>query len=85
MKLSVRGLAVAVGALWGGAMLIITLIALAVPGYGQALLEVVASVYPGLEAEPSIGGALLGGAYGVVDGGIFGALLAWLHNRFAGA
>ena len=85
MKLSVRGLAGAVGALWGGAMLVVTLIGIASPGYGGSFLELVASVYPGLGTEPSLGNALLGGVYGAVDGAIFGGLLAWLYNRFAGA
>jgi hypothetical protein len=54
-------------------------------GYGQALLDLAASIYPGYDAAPSIGQVLLATLYGLADGAICGALFAWLYNRFAAA
>ena len=84
MKLSVKGLAISIGLLWGiGAMFLIGLANLLWPTYGKAFLEVMASVYPGYTGESTLGQVIVGALYGVVDGGIAGALLAWLYNRFA--
>jgi hypothetical protein len=44
-----------------------------------------ASVYPGYTGEPSFGQVIVGTLYGLVDGAIGGALIAWLYNRFAEA
>jgi hypothetical protein len=47
-------------------------------------LELCASVYPGYRAEPTFTSVIVGTLYGVVDGGIAGAVFAWLYNLFAG-
>jgi hypothetical protein len=83
MKLSVKGMALA-GAIVLGfwAMLGTGLVNLLWPGYGQDFLRLAASVYPGYHATASIGQVLVGTAYGLVDGGVGGALFAWIYNRF---
>ena len=53
------------------------------PGYGQPLLELAASIYPGYKATGGIGQVIIGTLYGTLDGAILGALIAWLYNRFA--
>ena len=53
------------------------------PGYGQAFLDMMASVYPGYTAEPGFGQALIGGLHGALDGAIVGAVFAWLYNTLA--
>jgi hypothetical protein len=89
MRLSVRGLALAAGLLWGGSILGVGLLA-AWWGvregsyYGQDFLLMVASLYPGFRGVPEYGDALTGGAYGLLDGLIAGALFAWLYNLVAG-
>ncbi len=50
------------------------------PGYGQALLYVMASVYPGYQATASIGQVIIGTLYGLLDGAVVGAAFAWLYN-----
>ena len=83
MKLSIKGLALASGILWGLAMLGMGLANLIWSGYGQQFLQTVASVYPGYHATRSIAEVIVGTLYGAVDGLIAGAVFAWLYNQFA--
>lgn len=83
MKLDVKAIAITAGLLWGLAMFLTALANLIWPTYGQAFLEVMASIYPGYTPSTSIGQVIIGTLYGVVDGGIAGAVFAWLYNRFA--
>ncbi len=83
MKLSVKGLAMASGILWGFAMLGTGLANLIWGGYGQQFLQTMASVYPGYHATRSIAEVIVGTLYGAVDGFIAGAVFAWLYNQFA--
>lgn len=82
-KLSVKALAFSVAVLWGGTVLIVGLINIAQPAYGSAFLQMASSIYPGYHALPTIGSVLVGSLYGVLDGAIGGALLAWLYNLCA--
>jgi hypothetical protein len=54
------------------------------PPYGEHFLTTMTSVYPGYHATRSIGDLLVGVCYGVTDGAVAGALLAWAYNYFAG-
>ncbi len=83
MKLSVKGLAMASGILWGAAMLVMGLANLIWSSYGQQFLQLMASVYPGYHATRSIAEVIVGTLYGIVDGFIGGAVFAWLYNQFA--
>ncbi|MGA8214232.1 MAG: bacteriophage holin [Candidatus Sulfotelmatobacter sp.] len=83
MKLSMKGLALASGILWGVSMLGMGLANLIWSGYGQQFLQTVASVYPGYHATRSIAEIIVGTLYGAVDGLIGGAVFAWLYNQFA--
>jgi hypothetical protein len=89
MKLSVKGMALSLGLVWGGAMLIVGVGAI-VSGpegdyYGKDFLLAIASVYPGYKGIPVMGDVLFGAAYGFADGVIGGAVIAWLYNRFSGS
>ena len=66
--------------LWGLAVLIMSTSNLRVPGYGDVFLTVIASVYPGYEAMHGITSIIIGTLYALVDGGIGGAIFAWLYN-----
>ncbi len=46
------------------------------PRYGQALLDVMASVYPGYHATPSFGQMTVGPVYGLLDRAVVGAVFA---------
>jgi hypothetical protein len=82
MKLNVKAMAFGIGIVWGAAVLFTGIAHLLWTGYGTIFLQCMASVYPGYNASGSIGDLIIGVAYAVVDGGIFGLLLAWLYNRF---
>jgi O-acetyl-ADP-ribose deacetylase (regulator of RNase III) len=79
--LNTSSAAIATGAVAGGLALLVSLANLALPPYGQALLEVCASIYPGYEAQATAGGVVLVTAYAAVDGVFIGFTLAWLYNR----
>ncbi len=83
MKLSVKGLAMASGILWGVAMLGTGLANLIWGNYGQQFLQTMASVYPGYHASGRVVEVIVGTLYGAVDGFIGGAIFAWLYNQFA--
>ena len=83
MKLDIKAFALAIGLLRGVAMLLTGIGNLLFPGYGQDFLNMMGTIYPGYEAVPSIAQIAIGTIYGLVDGAIGGALLAWLYNCFA--
>jgi len=83
VKLSQKGMAKALGFGWGGAMLVVGLGHLIFFPYGQSFLQVIASIYPGYHAVPTVKDVALGTLYGTLDGAIGGFILAWLYNRFA--
>ena len=84
MKFDVKAMALTMALVWGALGMFVTGLAnLVSPGYGQAFLDVMASVYPGYTAEPGFGQAVIGGLYGALDGAIVGAVLAWLYNTLA--
>jgi hypothetical protein len=84
VRLSVKGLAIAAGLLWGGLILFVGLINLASPSYGVKFLEMISSVYPWFHASRAFGDVLIGTVDGLVDGAIAGLLFGWLYNFFAG-
>lgn len=80
MKLSAKSLALTLGVLWGGAMLILGVLNMVIPPYGADILVVMGSVYPGIYGAGTLPEALLGAAYGAIDGALGGLLIAWLYN-----
>ncbi len=82
MKLSVRALAITAGVLWGACIFLVGLGNLIWPGYGQALLELAGSLYPGYTIG-GFGSVIVATLYAVLDGAISGAVFAWLYNRLA--
>jgi hypothetical protein len=83
MKLDIRALALAVGLFWGAAMFLVGVANLIWPGYGQAFLQAVASLYPGYSAAATFGQVVVGALYGLADGVVSAAIFAWLYNRLA--
>jgi hypothetical protein len=84
MRISAKALALASGLIWGGGVAVAALVHLAVPSYGSAFLAFVSSIYPGFHGARSLGDALVGIGYGLVDGFIGGFIFAWLYNAFIG-
>ncbi len=83
MKFNIMALGITCGVIWAGAILFTGVCSLIWPGYGQAFLDLIASVYPGYKGTASIGQVVIGTLYGLVDGGIAGIIFAWLYNFFA--
>ena len=83
MRFNIRALALAIGVFWGGAILITGVANLIWPGYGQAFLQLIASIYPGNSGASSLGQVVIGTLYGLVDGTIGGAVFAWVYNWLA--
>ncbi len=83
MRFHVTALALTVGLLWGVVVFLVAAANTIWPTYGQAFLELVASIYPGYHASPGLGSALIGASYGFLDGAIGGAVLAWVYNLLA--
>lgn len=83
MKLSLKALALSLGVLWGAVVFLVGVAHLIWPGYGVAMLELAASVYPGYVVG-GFGSVIVGTLYAFVDGAIGGAVFAWLYNRFLG-
>ncbi|HYL86787.1 MAG TPA: hypothetical protein VE263_21355 [Candidatus Angelobacter sp.] len=82
MRLSLKGMAIASGLIWGAAILCVAIIHLADPNYGVSFLQMTSSVYPGFHAAGTLGRIALGTVEGIVDGAITGLVLAWIYNHF---
>jgi hypothetical protein len=82
VRLSMRGMSLAFGLIWGGGIFLLGLIHLASPSYAASFLSVVGSIYPGFHGARSFGDAVVGGVYALVDGAV-GVILAWFYNLFA--
>ena len=80
MKLHVTALSLTAGLLWGGAILLVACANTVWPNYGQAFLQLTASIYPGYHPGTGIGSVITGTLYGLIDGAIGGAIFAWLYN-----
>ena len=79
--LSVRGLALTGGILWGGCVLLIGLANLTSPPYGAEFLAILESIYPGYTSTAGFGAVIVGTLYAALDGTIVGAIFAWLYNK----
>ncbi len=84
MKLSVKSLAATCAILWGAVVFLMGLAHLIWPSYGTAFLELMASIYPGYSVG-GFGSVIVGMLYAALDGGIAGALFAWIYNRLVAA
>jgi ABC-type phosphate transport system permease subunit len=84
MKLNLKALALTAGILWALALFLTGMTSLIWPGYGEAFLKMMASVYPGYHASGSIGDVIVGTLYAFLDGAIFGLVFGWLYNLLGG-
>ncbi|MGB6364388.1 MAG: bacteriophage holin [Thermoanaerobaculia bacterium] len=80
MQLDKKALGLAMGILWGLAVLVMTVWAMFVGG-GEHLI-LLGKFYLGYGVSPA--GALIGLIWGFIDGFIGGWVLAWLYNKLAG-
>jgi hypothetical protein len=80
MRLSIKGMGIACGLLWGGAILLVGLINLARPMYGLTFLTMMTSVYPWFHSSHTVASVVIGTIDGLIDGAIAGCLFGWLYN-----
>lgn len=82
MKLDTKAFAVACGLIWGLGLFLATWWVI---GFDGATGEItwIGRIYRGYRLTPL--GSLIGLAWALPDGALFGALLAWLYNTLAGA
>jgi len=78
MKLNPKAFALASGITWGLTVFLATLWVV-VKGSGEHL-QLLSRFYPGYSV--SCKGSLIGLIYGLIDGGIFGLVFAWIYNKF---
>ncbi len=83
MKLEIKATASTAGLLWALAVALVGTCNLYGPGYGQAFLDLLASLYPGYEATASWAQVAVGSLYALLDGLIGGAVFALVYNLFA--
>ena len=83
MRLSEKALAMVAAVLWGGCILFVGLVNMAIPTYGTEFLRMMSSIYPGFHATRTLADVAVGTIYGLVDGAIGGYLLGFLYNWFA--
>lgn len=83
MKLDSRAVTAAAAVVWGGCFFLVALANLIWPSYGAAWLELGRSLYPGYGGPGGFGSVIVVTLYALLDGAIFGAVFAWLYNRFA--
>lgn len=83
MRLSIKAFAIACGITFALAMLVGGIMALMWPEWGARFMDLAGALYPGVEGV-AFGPVIVATLYALVDGAIFGAIFAWLYNRFAG-
>ena len=81
MKLNVKAFAFACSILWGFAVFLVTWWVILISG-ASGETTWLGHIYLGYNISPV--GSIIGLAWGLVDGLIGGAALAWLYNRFSG-
>lgn len=80
MKLDVKALALSCGILWGAVVFLVTWWVIVLDG-ATGDPTWLGQVYRGYSI--SVTGSFIGLGWGLVDGLIGGAVVAWLYNRFA--
>ena len=78
-KLSPMALGLALGVLWGVLILSAGLLAHYFT-YGISFVASMQTIYIGY--APTLGGSIIGGLFGFIDGLIGGVIIAWLYNCF---
>jgi hypothetical protein len=84
MRFSITALSVSGGLVWGAAILLVGLLNLARPGYGNDFLQMTSSVYPWFHDAHTLRSVIMGTIDGFVDGVIAGAIFGVLYNALAG-
>ena len=79
-RLDVKALGLTLGLVWAAGVLIMGVAAM-LTGYGSRFVGAVGTLYVGYKA--TVFGSIIGAAWGFVDAGIGGVIIAWLYNKLA--
>ncbi len=80
MRLNTKALTIVSALFWAGLFLFVGVANLIWESYGTALLQLIASVYPGYSGPAGFGAVIVVTLYALVDGAIGGAVFGWLYN-----
>lgn len=83
MTLNTKALTLTAAILWGGCFLLVGLANLLFPPYGDAWLQLGASIYPGYHGPGGFGSVIVVALYAALDGAICGLVFGWLYNTLA--
>jgi hypothetical protein len=81
MKMNIKAFGLTCGLIWGFGVFFMTWWVMYFEGTTHDPM-VLGHFYLGYDISPL--GSVIGGAWGLVDGGFGGAFFAWLYNRLAG-
>ena len=84
MRINIKRASLTFGMFMAILMFVVGLARLVAPDYGQAFVEVMASLYPGYTGTATFGQVIIGALYGALDGAIGGAVFGWLYNCYSG-
>lgn len=84
MRFNIKALAITGGVLWAACAFLVGVGNLIWSTYGNGMLELMASVYPGYHGPAGFGSIIVVTSYAAVDGLVCGAVFAWLYNTVAG-
>jgi len=81
MRISTRTVSLTFAMFVAILMIVVGLARLVSEDYGQAFVEVMASLYPGYTGTANLPQVIIGALYGALDGAAGGAVLSWLYNQ----
>jgi len=84
MRLNLKALSLTAGIIWALAVFLTGIANLIWSGYGDAFLNIIASLYPGFNAGGSFGDVIIGTLYAFVDGAACGLIFGWIYNLIVG-
>jgi len=80
MKFAIRPLVVACAVMWGGAVFLCGMANMQWPSYGEAFLQLLASIYPGYDAGGGFGNVVVGTLYAALDAAVGALVFGLLYN-----
>ena len=72
MRLNTPAMALAFGILWGACLLLVGVANMIWPSYGQAFLQLCASIYPGYHPGTGLASVVIETIYALIDGVVGG-------------
>ncbi|HLD07582.1 MAG TPA: bacteriophage holin [Candidatus Peribacterales bacterium] len=77
--LNPKAFGLALGSTFALGMILLAVISMIHGSFGNTVISILSSAYLGY--DNTIPGALFGGIWGFVDGGIMGFVIAWIYNK----